>query len=308
MAFVEFENVGKTYHMGEVEIDALHDVSFQVEKGELVVIVGPSGAGKTTLLNILGGMDTLSSGRVTLDGQEISALDKKQLTQYRRYDVGFVFQFYNLIGNLTALENVELANQICKNPLDAAQVLREVGLEERMKNFPSQLSGGEQQRVAIARAQLTQYRRYDVGFVFQFYNLIGNLTALENVELANQICKNPLDAAQVLREVGLEERMKNFPSQLSGGEQQRVAIARALAKNPKLLLCDEPTGALDYQTGKAILQLLQDTGRKNGMTVIIITHNAALTAMADRVIRVKNGTVSSVTKNEHPKDIAEIEW
>ncbi len=233
MAFVEFENVGKTYHMGEVEIDALHDVSFQVEKGELVVIVGPSGAGKTTLLNILGGMDTLSTGKVTLDGQEISALDKKQLTQYRRYDVGFVFQFYNLIGNLTALENVELANQICKNPLDAAQVLREVGLEERMKNFPSQLSGGE---------------------------------------------------------------------------QQRVAIARALAKNPKLLLCDEPTGALDYQTGKAILQLLQDTGRKNGMTVIIITHNAALTAMADRVIRVKNGTVSSVTKNEHPKDIAEIEW
>lgn len=233
MAFVEFENVGKTYHMGEVEINALHDVSFQVEQGELVVIVGPSGAGKTTLLNILGGMDTLSTGRVTLDGQEISALDKKQLTQYRRYDVGFVFQFYNLIGNLTALENVELANQICKNPLDAAQVLREVGLEERMKNFPSQLSGGE---------------------------------------------------------------------------QQRVAIARALAKNPKLLLCDEPTGALDYQTGKAILQLLQDTGRKNGMTVIIITHNAALTAMADRVIRVKNGTVSSVIQNEHPQDIAEIEW
>ena len=233
MAFVEFENVGKTYHMGEVEINALHDVSFQVEQGELVVIVGPSGAGKTTLLNILGGMDTLSTGRVTLDGQEISALDKKQLTQYRRDDVGFVFQFYNLIGNLTALENVELANQICKNPLDAAQVLREVGLEERMKNFPSQLSGGE---------------------------------------------------------------------------QQRVAIARALAKNPKLLLCDEPTGALDYQTGKAILQLLQDTGRKNGMTVIIITHNAALTAMADRVIRVKNGTVSSVIQNEHPQDIAEIEW
>lgn len=233
MAFVEFENVGKTYHMGEVEICALHDVSFQVEQGELVVIVGPSGAGKTTLLNILGGMDTLTTGRVTLDGREISALDKKQLTQYRRYDVGFVFQFYNLIGNLTALENVELANQICKDPLDAAQVLREVGLEERMKNFPSQLSGGE---------------------------------------------------------------------------QQRVAIARALAKNPKLLLCDEPTGALDYQTGKAILQLLQDTGRKNGMTVIIITHNAALTAMADRVIRVKNGTVSSVIQNEHPQDIAEIEW
>ena len=230
MAFVEFQDVGKTYHMGEVEIEALHDVSFEVEKGELVVIVGPSGAGKTTLLNILGGMDTLTTGKVTLDGQEVSALSKKQLTQYRRYDVGFVFQFYNLIGNLTALENVELANQICKNPLDAAEVLTEVGLKERMKNFPSQLSGGE---------------------------------------------------------------------------QQRVAIARALAKNPKLLLCDEPTGALDYQTGKAILQLLQDTGRKTGMTVIIITHNSALTAMADRVIRV---TVSSVTQNEHPQNIAEIEW
>ena len=233
MAFVEFENVGKTYHMGEVEIQALHDASFQVEKGELVVIVGPSGAGKTTLLNILGGMDTLTTGRVLLDGKEISALNKKELTEYRRYDVGFVFQFYNLIGNLTALENVELANQICENPLDAEQVLREVGLEERKKNFPSQLSGGE---------------------------------------------------------------------------QQRVAIARALAKNPKLLLCDEPTGALDYQTGKAILQLLQDTGRKTGMTVIIITHNGALTAMADRVIRVKNGTIASVTRNEHPQDIAEIEW
>ena len=233
MAFVEFENVGKTYHMGEVEIQALHDASFQVEKGELVVIVGPSGAGKTTLLNILGGMDTLTTGRVLLDGKEISALNKKELTQYRRQDVGFVFQFYNLIGNLTALENVELANQICADPLDAEQILREVGLEERKKNFPSQLSGGE---------------------------------------------------------------------------QQRVAIARALAKNPKLLLCDEPTGALDYQTGKAILQLLQDTGRKTGMTVIIITHNGALTAMADRVIRVKNGTVASVTKNEHPQDISEIEW
>ena len=232
MAFVEFENVGKTYHMGEVEIQALHDASFQVEKGELVVIVGPSGAGKTTLLNILGGMDTLTTGRVLLDGKEISALNKKELTEYRRHDVGFVFQFYNLIGNLTALENVELANQICENPLDAEQVLREVGLEERKKNFPSQLSGGE---------------------------------------------------------------------------QQRVAIARALAKNPKLLLCDEPTGALDYQTGKAILQLLQDTGRKTGMTVIIITHNGALTAMADRVIRVKNGTIASVTRNEHPQDIAEIE-
>ena len=233
MAFVEFQNVGKTYRMGEIEIKALHDTSFSVKKGELVVIVGPSGAGKTTLLNILGGMDTLSTGKVFLDGREISALNRKQLTDYRRHDVGFVFQFYNLIGNLTALENVELANQICKEPLDAAQILQEVGL--------------------------------------------GN-------------------------------RSKNFPSQLSGGEQQRVAIARALAKNPKLLLCDEPTGALDYQTGKAILQLLQTTGRKTGMTVIIITHNSALTAMADRVIRVKNGTVASVEINENPKDIAEIEW
>jgi putative ABC transport system ATP-binding protein len=226
-------DVGKTYKMGEVEIEALHDVSFTVKKGELVVIVGPSGAGKTTLLNILGGMDTLSEGEVYLDGEEISALSKKQLTGYRRNDVGFVFQFYNLVGNLTALENVELANQICKEPLDAAQILREVGLEDRMKNFPSQLSGGE---------------------------------------------------------------------------QQRVAIARALAKNPKLLLCDEPTGALDYQTGKAILKLLQDTARRTGMTVIIITHNSALTAMADRVIKVKNGTVSSVTVNENPQNVSEIEW
>ena len=233
MPFVEFQNVAKTYHMGEVEIKALHDASFTVEKRELVVIVGPSGAGKTTLLNILGGMDTLSSGKVLLDGREISDMNKRQLTQYRRQDVGFVFQFYNLIGNLTALENVELANQICKNPLDAEDVLRDVGLHERMKNFPSQLSGGE---------------------------------------------------------------------------QQRVAIARVLAKNPMLLLCDEPTGALDYQTGKAILKLLQDTSRKTGMTVIIITHNGALTAMADRVIKVKSGTVSSNQINEHPKDISEIEW
>jgi putative ABC transport system ATP-binding protein len=233
VAFVEFENVSKTYKMGEVQINALHDASFIVEKGELVVIVGPSGAGKTTLLNILGGMDNLTRGKVKLDGQEISALNKKQLTNYRRNDVGFVFQFYNLVGNLTALENVELASQICKNPLNAAQVLADVGLSERMKNFPSQLSGGE---------------------------------------------------------------------------QQRVAIARALAKNPKLLLCDEPTGALDYQTGKAILKLLQDTARNSGMTVIIITHNSALTAMADRVVRVKNGTVSSVTVNDNPQNVAEIEW
>ena len=233
MAFVEFQNVGKIYRMGEVRIDALHDTSFSIEKGELVVIVGPSGAGKTTLLNILGGMDTLSTGHVYLDGREISSLNRRQLTDYRRQDVGFVFQFYNLIGNLTALENVELANQICKNPLDAVQVLEDVGLGARLKNFPSQLSGGE---------------------------------------------------------------------------QQRVAIARALAKNPKLLLCDEPTGALDYQTGKAILKLLQDTGRRTGMTVIIITHNSALTAMADRVIRVKSGTVISQQKNENPVDIAETEW
>ena len=233
MAFVEFKNVGKTYQMGEVKINALHDASFEIEKGELVVIVGPSGAGKTTLLNILGGMDTLTTGQVLLDGRDISGMDRRELTQYRRMDVGFVFQFYNLIGNLNALENVELANQICRHPLPAAQVLKDVGLEARMKNFPSQLSGGE---------------------------------------------------------------------------QQRVAIARALAKNPKLLLCDEPTGALDYQTGKAILKLLQDTGRKTGMTVVIITHNSARTAMADRVIRVKNGTVCGIETNEHPMDIAEIEW
>lgn len=233
MAFIEFQNAAKTYGSGDVKINALHDASFTVEKGELVVIVGPSGAGKTTLLNILGGMDTLTAGKVLLDGREVSALNAKELTNYRRDDVGFVFQFYNLVGNLTALENVELANQICREPLDAVQILKDVGLEERMGNFPSQLSGGE---------------------------------------------------------------------------QQRVAIARALAKNPKLLLCDEPTGALDYNTGKSILQLLQDTGRRTGMTVIIITHNSALTAMADRVIKVRSGTVVSQTVNETPKNISEIEW
>ena len=233
MAFVEFEKVSKIYHTGAVEIPALRDATFQVEKGEICVIVGASGAGKTTLLNILGGMDTLTGGTVKLDGRDIS-----------RYD----------------------------------------------------------------RRQLTEYRRRDVGFVFQFYNLIQNLTALENVEIAAQLCPHPLDAAEVLREVGLGERMKNFPAQLSGGEQQRVAIARALAKNPKLLLCDEPTGALDYTTGKAILKLLQDMSRQHGMTVIIITHNSALTAMADRVIRVKNGTVTSEEVNAAPVPVEEIEW
>ena len=233
MAFIEFQNVKKTYRTGEVEINALRDASFTIEQGELCVIVGPSGAGKTTLLNILGGMDTLTSGSVTLDGEEISGYQKRRL-----------------IG----------------------------------------------------------YRRRDVGFVFQFYNLIENLTALENVELAAQVCDHPLDARETLKSVGLEDRLDNFPSQLSGGEQQRVAIARALAKNPKLLLCDEPTGALDYVTGKAILKLLEDTVRKTGMTVVIITHNSALCGMADRVIRVKSGTVSSMETNAHPTPIDEIEW
>jgi len=232
-AFIRFENVKKTYQMGEVEIHALRDASFSVEKGELCVIVGPSGAGKTTLLNILGGMDTLTEGRVFLGAEEVSSFSKKRLTTYRRHDVGFVFQFYNLVPNLTALENVELAAQICKNPLDATQVLTSVGLENRLANFPAQLSGGE---------------------------------------------------------------------------QQRVAIARALAKNPQLLLCDEPTGALDYNTGKAILKLLQDMSRQKGMTVIIITHNSALTAMADRVIQVKNGTVTAVSVNDNPVPVEEIEW
>ena len=231
--YVEFRNVRKVYRTGEVEIEALHDVDFQIGKGEFCVIVGASGAGKTTILNILGGMDTLTSGSVTLDGKDISKLGKKELTAYRRYDIGFVFQFYNLVQNLTALENVELAAQICRDPLDAAKVLEQVGLSERMKNFPAQLSGGE---------------------------------------------------------------------------QQRVAIARALAKNPKLLLCDEPTGALDYNTGKSVLKLLQDTCRKSGMTVVVITHNQAIAGMADRIITVKSGTISDIRMNSDIKDIADIEW
>lgn len=231
--FVEFENVSKIYTMGEVKINALKDASFTIEKGEICVIVGPSGAGKTTLLNILGGMDSLSSGKAMIDGKDISK---------------------------------------------------------------------------YSRVQLTAYRRYDVGFVFQFYNLIQNLTALENVELASQICKTPLDPMEMINKVGLTERAKNFPAQLSGGEQQRVSIARALAKNPKLLLCDEPTGALDYVTGKQILKLLQDTSQETGMTVVIITHNSALTAMANRVISVKNGTVISEIKNSKVSPVEDIEW
>ena len=233
MAFIEFRNVCKTYGSGEVKVEALRDATFDIEKGEVCVIVGPSGAGKTTLLNILGGMDSLTGGRITLDGEEISGYDARRLTELRRYSVGFVFQFYNLVPNLTALENVERAAQICRHPLDPAETLAAVGLSNRAKNFPAQLSGGE---------------------------------------------------------------------------QQRVAIARALAKNPKLLLCDEPTGALDYQTGKSILKLLQDTGKKTGMTVVIITHNSALCAMADRVIRIKNGTVESVETNPAPAPVEEIEW
>ena len=232
-SYVEFKNVKKVYKMGEVSIEALRDVSFEIEKGEICVIVGASGAGKTTLLNILGGMDTLTSGSVTLDGKDISSYSQRELTSYRRYDVGFVFQFYNLVQNLTALENVELAAQLCKDPMEPDKVL-------------------------------------DM--------------------------------------VGLSDRKANFPAQLSGGEQQRVAIARALAKNPKLMLCDEPTGALDYNTGKSVLKLLQDCSRINGMTVVIITHNQALTAMADRVISVKSGTITNVTLNEHPIPIEEIEW
>ncbi|MCD7738703.1 MAG: ABC transporter ATP-binding protein [Lachnospiraceae bacterium] len=231
--YVTFENVGKIYKTGDVEVTALHDVNFTIEKGEICIIVGASGAGKTTLLNILGGMDSLTSGSVRLDGREISSLNKKELAGYRREDIGFVFQFYNLIPNLTALENVEIASQLVRNSMDSEEILNSVGLGHRLANFPAQLSGGE---------------------------------------------------------------------------QQRVAIARALAKNPKLLLCDEPTGALDYVTGKAILKLLQDYSREKMMTVVIITHNGALAAMADRVIQVKSGTVSRMYLNENPTPVEEIEW
>lgn len=232
-AFIALENVKKIYRMGEVEIMAASGIDFEIEKGEFAVVVGPSGAGKTTVLNILGGMDTATEGKVTVDGSDIASYSGRRLTSYRRDDIGFVFQFYNLIPNLTALENVELALQICKNPMDAKKVLEEVGLGDRLNNFPAQLSGGE---------------------------------------------------------------------------QQRVSIARALAKNPKLLLCDEPTGALDYHTGKAILKLLQDTCRKKGMTVILITHNSAIAPMADRVIRIRNGRVSDISFNDSPVSVDTIEW
>ena len=231
--FVKLKNVTKIYQMGEVQIRAVDGIDFSIDKGEFVVVVGPSGAGKTTVLNILGGMDKASGGEVLVDGKDIAGYSQKQLTGYRRNDIGFVFQFYNLVPNLTALENVELALQISRNPLDAKTVMQEVGLGDRLNNFPAQLSGGE---------------------------------------------------------------------------QQRVSIARALAKNPKLLLCDEPTGALDYQTGKAILKLLQDMCRERGMTVIVITHNSALTPMADRVIRIKNGKVSEMYRNKHPVSVETIEW
>ena len=233
MAFVEFADVSKIYQMGEVEVAAVRDMSFTIERGEFVVIVGPSGAGKTTLLNMLGGMDSATSGTIMLDGARVSSFNRKQLTQYRRHDIGFVFQFYNLVQNLTALENVELASQICDDPMDARQVLEHVGLGHRLDNFPAQLSGGE---------------------------------------------------------------------------QQRVAIARALAKNPKLLLCDEPTGALDYETGKAILKLLQDTCRDTGRTVVVVTHNSAFTAIADRVIHVREGSVAAVELNEAPLSADVLEW
>ena len=231
--FVVFDHVCKTYRMGDVRIDALKDASFAIAEGEICVIVGQSGAGKTTLLNILGGMARLASGHVLLAGEDVSGFDRRQLTTYRRHEVGFVFQFYNLLPNMTALENVQIAGQLCKNPIPADEVLRQVGLGERMQNFPAQLSGGE---------------------------------------------------------------------------QQRVAIARALAKRPRLLLCDEPTGALDYQTGKQILALLQKQSRENGMTVVIITHNSALTAMADRVIRVRSGQITDVRRNEAPVPVESIEW
>ena len=233
MSYIEFNNVKKIYKMGDVKIQALAGASFTIEKGEFAVIAGPSGAGKSTILNLLGGMDTATTGEIIVDGQHVNEMDAKQLTAYRRYDIGFVFQFYNLVQNLTARENVELAAQICKDPLDIDKTL---------------------------------------------------------------------DA------VGLSDRKKNFPAQLSGGEQQRVAIARALAKNPKILLCDEPTGALDYQTGKAVLKLLQDTCIKHGVTGVVITHNLALTPMGNKVIRVKNGVISDVTVNENPVPIDEIEW
>ena len=232
-AFVKCINVKKEYKTGDVTIQAVDNMNFEINKGEFVVIVGPSGAGKTTILNILGGMDTLTSGQMIVDGIDISRFGSRELTTYRRYDIGFVFQFYNLVPNLTALENVELANQISRNPLDAETVLRDVGLSDRLGNFPAQLSGGE---------------------------------------------------------------------------QQRVSIARALAKNPKLLLCDEPTGALDYNTGKSILKLLEDTCREKGMAVIVITHNQAITPMADRIISIKNGNVHSVKMNRQKTPVEEIEW
>jgi len=233
MSFIKLEDVTKTYHMGEVDVHAVDGISFEVAKGEFAVIVGESGAGKTTVLNILGGMDTCTSGKITIDSEEISSLTARQMTSYRRFDIGFVFQFYNLVPNLTALENVELATQICRDALDPRQTLIDVGLEERIDNFPSQLSGGE---------------------------------------------------------------------------QQRVAIARALAKNPKLLLCDEPTGALDYNTGKLILALLHKTCRERGMTAIVITHNKAISPMADRVIRFKNGKVRDMNINPEPVPVEDIEW
>ena len=233
MSYIALEHVVKRYKMGEITITAADDITFEIEKGEFAIIVGPSGAGKTTVLNILGGMDQSDSGSILVDGQNVAAYTAKELTSYRRYDIGFVFQFYNLVPNLTALENVELAAQICRDPLPAAEVLRHVGLADRMDNFPAQLSGGE---------------------------------------------------------------------------QQRVAIARALAKNPKLLLCDEPTGALDYVTGKSILKLLQDTCRQQGMTVVVITHNTAITPMADRVIHIKNGRVAQVERQSHPMPVEDIEW